>query len=787
MFEKGFDTPWEGIPTTMNNNNFRKRATVAVPIHEKRPLSSKARKPTTSYTQYKHKKRPTVKPIHRTTPVQAFNTEIRYFVSNHNCGARHGSLVDRGANGGVAGDDVRIINKSPDRCVDIQGIDNHQIQSVPIVTAGGVISTQYGEVIAILHQYAYHGKGKTIHSSGQIEMYKNVVDEKSKKVGGSQRICTNDGYVIPINVCDGLPYLKIRPYTDDEFERLPHVILTSDVDWDPNTLDHSVDDDDEWHDAAAAHTPSPSGKTFSEVGEYRNRVTVHGVDLHSNDQEDDLEIFYAADEFPMDIDEIIDKCAASSDEENTNAYHVYPHDDKDCHVYFAHPTEVTATSQDFDQLRPLFGWLPVDIIKKTFKRTTQYARTTISTVMKKHYRSPFPALNVFRRDEPVATDTVYSDTPAIDDGATCAQIFVGTKSLVTDVYGMKTDKEFVNTLEDNIRERGAMNKLISDRAQSEVSNKVLDILRALCIDDWQSEPHQQQQNPAERRYQNVKQMSNTMLDRTGAPASTWLLCMQYVTFILNHSYNATIDAVPLQVATGSTCDISPLLRFTFWEKVYFKHDDSDFPSDTKEGSGRFVGIAQHVGHAMTFMILTDDTQKVIFRSGVRTATDPTTRNLRLDPIIGETSPHIIKSRHDNHATSTFVRGEKKDSNKTPDGEKEDGETTEAEETMRSAMPVFNASDLVGRSFLMEPQEDGQRHRAKILQAIEEYDDDLSKQPENRKFICSVNNEKYEEILSYNEILQFIEKDQYGSSSKLLPMKDHSLVPIETIRARDTTS
>jgi hypothetical protein len=119
----------------------------------------------------------------------------------------------------------------------------------------------------------------------------------------------------------------------------------------------------------------------------------------------------------------------------------------------------------------------------------------MSTTLKKHYKSPFPAMNVHNCDEPVATDTVYSDTPAVDSGATSAQIFVATaETLLTDVYGMKTDKQFVNTLEDNIRERGDMPKLFSDRAQVEISNKVVDILRALFISSWQSEPHQQHQN-----------------------------------------------------------------------------------------------------------------------------------------------------------------------------------------------------------------------------------------------------------------------------------------------------
>jgi len=79
-----------------------------------------------------------------------------------------GSLVDRGANGGIAGDDVRIIEKS-DWTVDVRGIDNHQIVDIPIVTAGGVVKTQHGPAIVILHQYAYTGQGKTIHSSAQLE------------------------------------------------------------------------------------------------------------------------------------------------------------------------------------------------------------------------------------------------------------------------------------------------------------------------------------------------------------------------------------------------------------------------------------------------------------------------------------------------------------------------------------------------------------------------------------------------------------------------------------------
>ena len=58
-----------------------------------------------------------------------------------------------------------------------------------------------------------------------------------------------------------------------------------------------------------------------------------------------------------------------------------------------------------------------------------------------------------------------------------AQSLVGKDSLVSDVYPMHSSKQFVSTLEDNLRFRGAMSKLISDYAQVEISNKVKDILR----------------------------------------------------------------------------------------------------------------------------------------------------------------------------------------------------------------------------------------------------------------------------------------------------------------------
>ena len=94
---------------------------------------------------------------------------MQYNIFAHKASSQ-GSLVNRGANGGLAGSDVRVIHPHANPClVDGSGIDSHQITDLPILTVGVVVPSQRGNGIAIMHQYANLGEGKTIHSSGKLE------------------------------------------------------------------------------------------------------------------------------------------------------------------------------------------------------------------------------------------------------------------------------------------------------------------------------------------------------------------------------------------------------------------------------------------------------------------------------------------------------------------------------------------------------------------------------------------------------------------------------------------
>ena len=87
-----------------------------------------------------------------------------------------------------------------------------------------------------MNQHAHHGKNKTIKASPQIEHYKNIVEDHSIKVGGGRHITTLDKCKIPTSIRGALPYMKLCPYTDKEWSTLTHVILTSDIEWDPTCL-----------------------------------------------------------------------------------------------------------------------------------------------------------------------------------------------------------------------------------------------------------------------------------------------------------------------------------------------------------------------------------------------------------------------------------------------------------------------------------------------------------------------------------------------------------------------
>ena len=109
--------------------------------------------------------------------------------------------------------------------------------------------------------------------------------------------------------------------------------------------------------------------------------------------------------------------------------------------------------------------------------------------------------------------------------------------------------------------------------------------------------------------------------------------------VLNHLASPTLQGIcPVQALEVTTPDIIFLLHFSFYEPVYYRIDSSEpdlnFPSPSNEKKSYWVGFADNQGDSLTWRILTEDTQKIIIRSGVRSALRTTT-NQRLASPSGE--------------------------------------------------------------------------------------------------------------------------------------------------------
>ena len=101
------------------------------------------------------------------------------------------------------------------------------MKGLDVVQCAALVDTNHGIVNLMMNEYPCYGKGHTIHSSRQIEWIKNSVDDRSVQVDGTQRICTIDGYAMPLVCRGGLMYLSfLGKLSDEDLKRYPAVHLT---------------------------------------------------------------------------------------------------------------------------------------------------------------------------------------------------------------------------------------------------------------------------------------------------------------------------------------------------------------------------------------------------------------------------------------------------------------------------------------------------------------------------------------------------------------------------------
>ena len=196
-----------------------------------------------------------------------------------------------------------------------------------MVTAAALLDTQRGPIIGIFHEYGHLCKGRSIHAAGQMEWFNCKVDDRSKVVGGAQRIETSDGYVIPVSIESGLAYMHpIRSPTDKDLQLYPCVFFTSPDTWDASVLNHDITPSLLEEINQANDTSLLQDSMFDEYEEL----------LHRPIQQ--LNIFW-------------DLHATESGE----------------HTFSTQLHESNHAEEDWKSLRPYFGWQSEQVIQDTYK------------------------------------------------------------------------------------------------------------------------------------------------------------------------------------------------------------------------------------------------------------------------------------------------------------------------------------------------------------------------------------------------------------------------------------
>jgi len=166
------------------------------------------------------------------------------------------------------------------KTADVASSDNHELNALPMVDATAKTVADKGPVILVLRNCACHGLNRTPHSAGQIEWHMNKAWDTSVKVGGRQVIKTVEGHCVPVNVIRGLPCMQMEPNTAEEFNALPHVMLTQGGEWDPAVPDHMLTDDDDWVSKAKHNDDQECDSPFDNRGECKHREPIRaGVRL----------------------------------------------------------------------------------------------------------------------------------------------------------------------------------------------------------------------------------------------------------------------------------------------------------------------------------------------------------------------------------------------------------------------------------------------------------------------------------------------------------------------------
>ena len=158
----------------------------------------------------------------------------------------------------------------------------------------------------------------------------------------------------------------------------------------------------------------------------------------------------------------------------------------------------------------------------------------------------------------------------------------------------------------------------------------------------------------------------------------------------------------------------------------------------------WLGFGEYVGDAITHKLLDSSSNKIIYRSAVCPPHDLHPNKCLLTDLgesVGSNNPKPI----------TFVKS-----------------CQHLDKSVSKPITEYNPDDLIGKTFLLPLNQKGERHRASIKQKVieisEKLDEDQNAMVDNINFLLDVGQGRSQAIISYNQVLNYLEKENQEDES-----------------------
>ena len=116
-------------------------------------------------------------------------------------------------------------------------------------------------------------------------------------------------------------------------------------------------------------------------------------------------------------------------------------------------------------------------------------------------------------------------------------------------------------------------------------------------------------------------------------------------------------------------------------------------------------------------------------------------NLRVESLGGDNEDAITPIIHSRH-----------------DGMLQDSKQPNTQDNVEPTVtPIINPEELIRRTFLMGKQDDGQQFCARIVKLIDDHTSLLENDKERIKLLLSLDNDTREEVITYNQLLDYLAK------------------------------